>query len=59
MQKMTISCQMCGKILAIIEKPEISGQDLYEAVGMFSCEDDNQQTMDNGQPNIVATRTRD
>jgi hypothetical protein len=50
---------MCGKILAIIEKPEISGQDLYEAVGMFSCEDDNQQTMDNGQPNIVATRTRD
>ena len=58
MQKMIVSCQVCGKTIAVTEKEIISDEDLVEVLENSSCDEDGQETMSNGQPNIVAVRTK-
>jgi hypothetical protein len=58
MEKMTVSCQLCGKILTVIEKETISAEDLSDGVLNSYCETDGQVQIHNGQLNIIAVRTK-
>lgn len=64
--KLTITCQICGKILSAIDKPQISDDDIamYKASsfcdtvqGSTVDEDGNDVTVYDGQTNIQTTKT--
>lgn len=64
--KLTITCQVCGKVLCIIEKDQISDADIamYQAgsycdtvVDTITDEDGNTVTLFDAQTSIQATKT--
>lgn len=64
--KLTVSCQICGKVLSTVSKDQISDDDvvMYEAgsscdtVSSVSTDDDgNQIIIYDGQTSIQATKT--
>ena len=56
--KLTITCQICGKILTKVEKDQISDDDIQMYESACSCDtvQDDGITID-GQTNIQATKT--
>lgn len=63
--KLTVSCQICGRVISLCEKDQISQSDMDSAIAISSCEVDGpfQQYDDQGNSlpldtsNIVATKT--
>lgn len=64
--KLTITCQICGKILTIIEKDQVSDEDVNLYSQSSSCDTiqgagvdgyGNPITLYDGQANIQATKT--
>jgi len=65
--KLTVTCQTCGKILSVIEKDQITLEDLDMYAQSSSCDtvagtttddDGNSVTVYDGQTNIQTTMTR-
>lgn len=66
--KLTVTCQTCGKILSLVQKDQISQQDIsdYEAnsfcntvQGQSVDDEGNPITIYDGQTNIQATMTQE
>lgn len=66
--RLTISCQVCGKILSIIEKDQITDNDVSTYISTNSCdtvsgstidEDENTIILYDGQTNIQATKIQE
>jgi hypothetical protein len=63
--KLTVSCQICGRTISVVEKCDISQDDMNSYVANSSCQVDGpfQQYDEDGNPlpldtsNIVATKT--
>lgn len=63
--KLTVSCQICGRVISICEKDSFSQYDMDNAVATSSCQVDGPfpSVDDEGNPlpldtsNIVATKT--
>lgn len=63
--KLTVSCQICGRVISAVEKPEVSQDDITSYVNNSSCQMDGpfQEYDDQGNAlpmdfsNIVATKT--
>ena len=58
--KLTVTCQLCGKVLSVVEKDQVTEQDIQDYESMMSCStvQSDGVTVD-GQSDIQVTKTVD